>query len=212
MRTVRRLGTVMVISVLCAGIAASCALPAYHAGESSSGSGSGGKAAASSGAGGQGGSADTTSSASGNVTDAGDASNTPDCHPVMVCGATDLLGKSCACPKSVCLHDACKSDNDASQGEGLFCGPQGVWVSVPAALTCCPFDASSCMSGEACVFGVKLSGTAIPTALKSFCAPYMCKPGMVLDCNCFTTPPCSQLSGTTCSAFPLKNAILCSMP
>src|SRR5689334_11188669 len=106
MRTVVRFSAAMAITILALGLSASCALPAYHAGESTSTSGGGGKGGASSG--GQGGavtvasSSKATSSSSGSDADAGDGSA---CNPAE--WGHCPLDAQCSCKGQHCYKGDC---------------------------------------------------------------------------------------------------------
>src|SRR6188472_2439509 len=133
MRTVLHFGAAMAITILIAGVAESCALPAYHAGESTSTGGGGDRGAASSS--GQGGAASasssskapasSSSSSSGGDTDAGDGSV---CNTTAFEVCTHPAGTLCDCPGQACYFDKC---NNATGGTvpWLVCDKiSGTWI------------------------------------------------------------------------------------
>src|SRR5262245_28344062 len=116
MRTVLRFGMAVGITTLVAGVAASCALPAY---EASSSSGSGGGAASSSSGKASASSAQSSSSgqsaSSSSSSKASSSSGLPDggdggkCTEWMPCDIAAVKGTHCDCPGQRCNDPQCKN-------------------------------------------------------------------------------------------------------
>jgi hypothetical protein len=203
MRTVRRLGTVMVISVLGAGIAASCALPAYHAGESSSGSGSGGKGAASSS--GQGGDTSVASSSSSkSSSDASSSSGGTDggsCSDWITCDTAATKGKLCDCFGQKCTDPQC-----GNNGFILVCDAAAkAWKAyIGPSLTCCPKSPPCDPAANKLCLAIPDPNT--PGTKKGQCVDNPCGAQMLpLDCTCAHSlcqapQPCST---------PAPNTVFC---
>jgi hypothetical protein len=186
MRTVLRFGAAMAITILALGVAESCALPAYHAGESTSSGGGGDRGATSSS--GQGGAA-SASSSSGSDADAGDASA---CNP-------DLWGhcpldKQCSCKGQRCYNGDCS--NAATLVAHVCDGAQ--WQTAPAGtgeIVCCPVPYEPCAPGGICLL-TKINGVKTPSCVSNLCVSQ----NMADLCAC-KAKLCTNPLAQTCSMY-----------